>query len=151
LAIQAGAEYSNSLNPEDIRVMINRVNEATFYGQLQFNPFGQIVETGLGATLQYTIEDNNVIVLPIAAAASDLVYPMPTWDERIEVVTWYDDPAELGIIIIAGIGVLLCFALMILFAAWRDRPQVIAASLLFVELIIFGAAMIYASLYFWAL
>jgi hypothetical protein len=151
LAIQAGAEYSNSLNPEDIRVMINRVNEATFYGQLQFNPFGQIVETGLGATLQYTIEDNNVIVLPIAAAASDLVYPMPTWDERIEVVTWYDDPAELGIVIIAGIGVLLCFALMILFAAWRDRPQVIAASLLFVELIIFGAAMIYASLYFWTL
>ncbi len=131
--------------------MMNRVNEATFYGQLQFNPFGQIVDTGLGATLQFTVENENVIVLPIAAAASDLVYPMPTWDERVEVVSWYSEPAEQGIVIVAGIGVLLCFALMILFACWRDRPQIIASSLLFVELIILGAAMMYASLFFWTL
>jgi hypothetical protein len=151
LAVQGAAEFSNSLETEAMRSMINTINTITFYGQLQFNTFGQIVETGLGATLQVNQETQDMIVLPIASAASDMVYPMPTFEERQEVISWYGTPAEQGIVIVAGVGILVCIVLMILFAAWRDRPQIIASSLLFVELIIVGAIMIYASLFFWVL
>jgi hypothetical protein len=134
-----------------MRFTINRVNLVTFYGQLQFNTFGQIVETGLGSTVQFNNHNEDAIVLPIAASATDLIYPMPLWEERQEQIQWYATGTEQGIVIVAGVGVLACIALMALFAAWRQRPQIIASSLLFVELIIFGAAMMYASLFFWVL
>jgi hypothetical protein len=151
LTLQGGAELAESLDNDLMRVAVNRVSQPTFYGQLQYNPFGQIVETGLGATVQFNEENEDVIVLPIAASANDLIYPMPGWHERQEVVSWYSTAEEQGIVIAAGIGILACFAMIILFAVWRDRPQIIASSLLFVELIIVGAAMIYASLFFWVL
>ncbi len=151
LAIQGSAELSNSLEPENMHNMINRISQPTFYGQLQFNSFGQIVETEVGATLQFNGTNDDVIVLPIAASANELIYPMPAWNERQELIAWYSTTEELGIVIVAGIGILACFVMMILFASWRDRPQIIASSLLFVELIILGAAMIYASLFFWVL
>ncbi len=134
-----------------MRAMMNTLNTITFYGQLQFNTFGQIVETGTGATLQVNKDTQDMIILPIAAAANDMIYPMPTFEERQEVVSWYGTQAELGIVVVAGVGILCCIVLMILFAVWRDRPQIIASSLLFVELIIVGAIMIYASLFFWVL
>jgi len=151
LALQFAAEGARELDTEAMRLMINRINQVTFYGQLQFNTFGQIVETGLGSTVQFNQNNDDVIVLPIAASATDMIYPIPRWDERQERVEWYNTATEQGIVIVAGIGVLMCIALMALFAAWRDRPQIIAASLLFVELIIFGAAMLYSSLFFWVL
>ncbi len=149
--MQGGAELAGSLDKELVKVEVNRVSQPTFYGQIQFNPFGQIVETGLGATVQFNEVNEDVIVLPIAASANDLIYPMPAWNERQEVVKWYSTSEELGIVIAAGIGILACFAMIILFAVWRNKPQIIASSLLFVELIIVGAAMIYASLFFWVL
>ncbi len=151
LSIQGAAESSNSLDIEDMRVMINRLSQPTFYGQLQFNSFGQIVDTQVGATLQFNGTNDDVIVLPIAASASELIYPMPAWDERQEQISWYGRKEEQGIIAAAALGILACFVMMILFATWRNRPQIIASSLLFVELIIVGAAMIYASLFFWVL
>jgi hypothetical protein len=134
-----------------MRLMINRLSHPTFYGLLQFNSFGQIVETQVGATVQFNGTGDDVIVLPIAASASELVYPMPEWNERQEAIVWYGRSEEQGIIVAASIGILACFIMMALFASWRDRPQIIASSLLFVELIILGAAMIYASLFFWVL
>lgn len=131
--------------------MINRLSQPTFYGQLQFNSFGQIVDTQVGATVQFNGTNDDVVVLPIAASASELIYPMPAWNERQEQISWYGRKEEQGIIAAASVGLLACFVMMILFATWRDRPQIIASSLLFVELIILGAAMIYASLFFWVL
>jgi hypothetical protein len=151
VALQGAAELSNSLDTEDMRLMINRLSHPTFYGLLQFNSFGQIVETQVGATVQFNGTGDDVIVLPIAASASELVYPMPEWNERQEAIVWYGRSEEQGIIVAASIGILACFIMMALFASWRDRPQIIASSLLFVELIILGAAMIYASLFFWVL
>jgi hypothetical protein len=142
---------AGSLETESMRIAINRINQATFYGQLQFNSFGQMVETQFGAIVQYNENNEDVVVLPIAASANDLIYPMPAWNERDEQIRWYATSAEQGIIIAAGVGILFCFSTMILFAKWRHRPQIIASSLLFVELIILGAAMIYASIFFWAL
>ncbi len=139
------------LETEAMRVSINRINVATFYGQLQFNSFGQMVETQFGAIVQYNENNEDVVVLPIAASANDLIYPMPAWNEREEQIRWYATSAEQGIVIASGVGILFCFSMMILFARWRHRPQIIASSLLFVELIILGAAVIYASIFFWAL
>jgi hypothetical protein len=134
-----------------MRTAINTISEVTFYGQLQFNTFGQIVETGMGATVQVNKDGQQVIVLPVASAAAEFLYPMPTFAERKEVVSWYGTSAEQGIVAVAGFGILICVVLTVLFVAWRKRPQIIASSLLFVELIIAGAILIYASLFFWTL
>ncbi len=73
------------------------------------------------------------------------IYPMPTWSERIENPAWYKTTAEIAIVSIAGFGVAFCLFLMILFYVWRDKPQIVAASLIFVELIMLGALMMFAS------
>jgi hypothetical protein len=76
---------------------------------------------------------------------------MPTWNERIANPSWYKHPAEIAIISIAGLGVAFCLFLMLLFYVWRDKPQIVAASLIFVELIMLGALMMFASIFLWTL
>jgi ABC-type branched-subunit amino acid transport system substrate-binding protein len=151
LAFQYAAEAAQSFDAEAMKSTINEMNEITFVGQLQFNSFGQIVDLGLGGTVQFNRFNEDQLVLPIASSATDAVYPMPGWDERTEVISWYSTETELAIAIIAGTLFLGCIALMILFAVWRSQPQIIASSPLFIEFIILGGAMMYASLFFWTL
>lgn len=127
---------------------INTINEITFYGQIQFNQFGQILDTASGCALQFDRNNCDNIILPIFASTSDVIYPMPSWYERVEVITWYGTPMEIGIISVAGVCFLGCIALAVLFAALRNKPQIVASSLLFIELIILGATMMYAGLFF---
>ncbi len=134
----------------------------TFYGLLQFTPFGQLTTTTV-ATVQYDQNMDTYLVSPLSSAEMDgtnirdtcqidstnmillAIYPAPTWSERIEDPSWYKTPAEIAIISIAGLGVAFCLFLMILFYVWRDKPQIVAASLIFVELIMLGALMMFAS------
>ncbi len=120
-------------------------------GQLQFNTFGQIIDQGLSPALQFNRFNEDQLVLPIASSASDVVYPIPGWNERTEQVYWYSTATELAIAIIAGTLFLGCIALVVLFIVWRNKPQIVASSPLFISLIITGGAMMYASLFFWML
>eukprot|EP00029_Vermamoeba_vermiformis_P004299 TRINITY_DN1483_c1_g1_i1.p1 TRINITY_DN1483_c1_g1~~TRINITY_DN1483_c1_g1_i1.p1 ORF type:complete len:628 (+),score=68.02 TRINITY_DN1483_c1_g1_i1:1371-3254(+) len=151
LALQEAFETARSLDTAAAKKAINGINKISFMGRIQFNVFGQIVDFGVGATVQFDRYNEGHLVLPIDSSASDVVYPMPGWNERTEQISWYSTATELAIVIIAGTLFMCCIALTILFAVWRDKPQIIASSPLFIELIISGGAMMYASLFFWTL
>lgn len=144
MILQVAAETLASPTDKDtLMEKLNQANLVTFYGQVQLSPFGQIA-TSLGAIVQVDVDNVDKIVAPIASSASAVVYPMPDWTERVQVIAWYSTPAELGIVVVAGICGLATIALMILFFVWRKRPQIIASSLLFCELILVGAVLMFA-------
>lgn len=144
MILQVAAESIDSpTNKDALMEKLNQANLVTFYGQVQFSPFGQIA-TSLGAIVQVDVDNVDQIVAPIASSASAVIYPMPDWTERVQVIAWYSTPAELGIVVVSGICGLATIALMILFFVWRNRPQIIASSLLFCELILLGAVIMFA-------
>jgi hypothetical protein len=95
---------------------------------LQFT--GGQLASYLGVTTQFDVENSVQVVTPLASQAVDgtklpnmvicscanavllVVYPMPTWNERVENFAWYSQGAEIGLIVVAGFGFLVCWTLV---------------------------------------
>eukprot|EP00029_Vermamoeba_vermiformis_P005650 TRINITY_DN2019_c0_g1_i1.p1 TRINITY_DN2019_c0_g1~~TRINITY_DN2019_c0_g1_i1.p1 ORF type:complete len:811 (-),score=194.85 TRINITY_DN2019_c0_g1_i1:136-2568(-) len=150
MTLQTAIEIARSSDPTQVARALGTINMRSFYGLLQFSPFGQLTTTTV-ATVQYDQTVATYLVSPLSSAEMDAIYPAPTWSERIENPSWYKTPAEIAIVTIAGAGVAFCLFLMILFYVWRDKPQIVASSLIFVELIMLGALMMFASIFLWTL
>lgn len=73
-------ERANSFDSEKIRTVLSTEEFTTLYGKVSFDDNGQSLAPSL--FLQY--DSNNTVntVYPLESRSGDLIYPMPTWDNR---------------------------------------------------------------------
>jgi len=122
----------------------------TIYGPLTLDTTG-INYAKEFITLQVDDDGKMQIVAPLSSATLEGIYPMPSWAERTFVYEPYSAVSEQVIVAIAAFFILATIGLMILFAIWREKPQVLAASILFCEIILGGGVIAFASLFFWGI
>lgn len=91
------------------------------------------------------------IVTPLSAATVEAVYPLPSWQERVFNNQYLKAPAEIGVITVNSLFLFITLVLMIVLVFLRNTPQIKSSSFVFCELILFGGATVYASLYFWTI
>lgn len=91
------------------------------------------------------------IVTPLSAATVEAVYPLPSWQERVFNNQYLKAPAEIGVITVTSLFLFITLVLMIVLIFIRNAPQIKSSSFVFCELILFGGAMVYASMYFWTI
>ena len=74
----------------------------------------------------------------------DLIYPSPSWDERVQKLYAYWQPAEKAIVGIAVIFMFFTACIMVFVAICADKHRVIkAASPPFLLLFLFGSLLLY--------
>jgi ABC-type branched-subunit amino acid transport system substrate-binding protein len=149
MALQLAFERAGTLNLDEVNEHLSRVNDVSFYGLLQFT--GGQLASYLGVTTQFDVENSVQVVTPLASQAVDVVYPMPTWNERVENFAWYSQGAEIGLIVVAGFGFLVCWTLIIIMCVWRERPPIATASVALCTICLAGTSLVFGSIFFWTL
>ena len=80
LALQLAIEAAGSLDMDAVRQALFDLDVVTFYGPINFDDTGKNAGKPMGAI---QIQDGVInVVAPAEAAVSDLMYPMPAWDEK---------------------------------------------------------------------
>lgn len=80
LALQAAIEAAGSLDTDAVRAALQSLDIVTFYGPIRFDETGKNAAKPMAAG---QIQNGKfVIVAPAEAAVSNLIYPMPAWDQR---------------------------------------------------------------------
>jgi len=121
----------------------------TIYGPLTLDTSG-INYAKEFITLQVDGNVTQQIVAPLSSATLEAVYPIPPWSDRVFEYVPYGRPHEIAIVIITAVLCLLTIILMALLFFWRRKPQILASSILFCELILFGGLLSFVSLFFWS-
>jgi hypothetical protein len=88
-------------------------------------------------------------VSPVVAADSELVYPAPTWKERVFDPQWFSTSNEVAMAVCAIIGIVCSLLIGCIVIIKRNDHVFISASVLFSMLILFGSVMCYLSIFLW--
>ena len=89
------------------------------------------------------------LTAPVGGSASSMVYPAPTFDERVYIHQMYARPEERAIIVIIGLSVALILAIAWFLFTHRHLPEIKAASLPFSLFTLLGAVIACLSVLEW--
>lgn len=80
LALQLAIEAAGSIDMDAVRDALFALDVTTFYGPINFDETGKNAGKPMGAI---QIQNGEIfVVAPEEAAVSELMYPMPAWDEK---------------------------------------------------------------------
>lgn len=135
---------TNNSTEELLRVMA-RTSLPTFMGTVSFDIDGR---QQLDSLVIQRVKNMNHIIGPALAATHNVIYPMPTWKERITLPTWGHPTEIVAIIFIIVTGIILG-GWIIFLVYYRESRNIIAASPLFCALIIVGGFIVIIPLFSW--
>jgi multisubunit Na+/H+ antiporter MnhC subunit len=112
------------------------VSQPSFYGWLSQNAYGWNVAKKF-ALKQVQSNDVALLILPVGSSEGrKLVYPMPTWRERVYVHEFYSTKAELIVLTVSIVAFLFALLLLAITIAYRYHPKFRAQSVPFSIMII---------------
>eukprot|EP00028_Trichosphaerium_sp_Am-I-7-wt_P007556 CAMPEP_0168536196 /NCGR_PEP_ID=MMETSP0405-20121227/19340_1 /TAXON_ID=498012 /ORGANISM="Trichosphaerium sp, Strain Am-I-7 wt" /LENGTH=345 /DNA_ID=CAMNT_0008564025 /DNA_START=411 /DNA_END=1445 /DNA_ORIENTATION=- len=86
--VQHGVETAGSTDPEAIRMAINSLSIKGAGGPVQFDVYGQNIGI-IPVSLQYDENLKPQILIPLVSITNPIIYPVPTWKQRITTYGWY--------------------------------------------------------------
>lgn len=155
---------AGSLDTDKVIDAVASFSQTTFYGDIEFSRAG-LNRGNDPTTLQVQPQDVtwqgarivavtnrtaiSKVVSPERAAVAKAIYPAPTWSERIYVPSFYSDVGEQVILAFTGLCILLALILMALIVIKRKENSIKHSSPAFCLGSIFGALLIYSSVFVW--
>jgi len=88
------------------------------------------------------------VVGPPNAATDPIIYPMPTWSERVFAPQW-GSPVEIASAVLTIVGLLVAFGWMVFLITHRKHPAVVTASPAFCFSTLVGSICVFASIITW--
>lgn len=150
-----------------------RLSTTSFAGDIFFNKYGGLESPWVATQLQGSgppqVENQNntwvpindgfehgsyndsKVISPLELRTGSLIYPMPTFNERNENLSYYKNSAEIVFTVFTSVMIVILLAMCIIVIIWRDRGPIRSAQPEFVVLAMFGFAMICSSIYTWQL
>jgi hypothetical protein len=119
----------------------------SFMGTSAFDTSSRQTLSSLAVQLLNNATQVNVIG-PALAAAEALIYPMPTWEERVFDPKWGHGTEIAAAVLMCLGGAATIGWLVFLAAHWKNRV-ITAASPLFLVTIILGSLIVYISIFSW--
>lgn len=146
------AAYQRALidSPASVFDAFRTVLVSSFYGKIGFNGYGQDDAKSLANT-QRNRTDGIELVSPLSAATASIVYPMPTWTDRIFAPKWFSGASQIAILVIVLIAAAFSIFMAVLTFVFRQAKGIIASSPLFLYLMLLGSLFIYAGILTWPL
>jgi hypothetical protein len=131
----------------DIISTLSRSQFQSFMGTSAFDVDNRQIITPLMSQLANS-GNTTYIVGPPIAASSNLIYPMPTWDERVFSPKW-GSGVEIAGVVLVSIAVLVDIVWAILLIVHWNHKVIVAASPIFCLIILAGDTINNASMFTW--
>lgn len=153
LATLAGMIYTNALvnspsnRTSDVIQTITSSQISSFMGTSSFDVNHHQTLSALVLQWLDSTQTTNVIG-PALAAAEALIYPIPTWTQRIFAPTWGSGAEIAGTVLMALGGAVSLAWTAFLFRHWRHRV-IHAASPFFCLAIVLGSLVVFVSIFSW--
>lgn len=93
-------------------------------------------------------DSQDQVIGPALAARTTMIYPMPTWEQRVFKVQWGHPSEIIGLTLMLICTLISLGWLIFVFMHWNSKP-IKAASPVFCVVIIFGSIVMYASNITW--
>lgn len=142
--IVAGINASKSTDPQKVADYIRRNFHTSFIGEFSFDARNTVLYPS--NSVQYVGKYANILA-PQAILNGSLIYPMPTWKERV-----YEDKysgIEIAVMVILAVCIINSIAWGIVIIIKRKEKNIVASSPIFLVCMLIGSVFIYVSLYFW--
>jgi branched-chain amino acid transport system substrate-binding protein len=150
ILFQSAIERVRSLDTDAVRAMIIRLNLETYFSTISVDERGANSAKPM-AGMQYDENTDIQLVAPEIDAQTLLVFPMPTWDERVYVDDWYEHGSEIAMTTLAAILIAVCLAAAVFVFAKRRHPVLVASSAPFLIVFLLGACLVLTSIFLWQL
>lgn len=150
LVLHKVLERTGTRDTETVRAAIGLFNEPSFIGQIGFSSWGQNNVKDV-IVLQEDQNFNLQIVYPLGSATANLIYPAPTFDERVMSMKYMAQISEQVLAGIAGFFILISLGLLVFVVVYFNHSVLRAATPLFLIAILFGSILLYGAYYTWLL
>jgi cell division protein FtsB len=149
----AGMIFSNALkvaasnSSQDILTALSTAQFSSFMGTSVFDAGRRQTLAALVVQLTNNGSSSNVVG-PALAAVEQLIYPIPTWEERIFAPKWGHGVEIAGAVLMAIGGAVNVAWIIFLIIHWNHRV-IVAASPLFLLAMLLGSLIVFVSIFSW--
>lgn len=119
-------------------------------GPVAFSQWGQNSARQVAA-IQLDKNYNDRVIYPLASVKTQISYPMPTFSERRSKISYMSDSLDIAFTVVAAVGIAISIILAAFVIKFRDRKILLAASPLFLLLILGGTVLMYLTIFSWVL
>lgn len=124
------------------------IRYSNFWGQVAMNTFG--FNSGKQfVTVQLDQNSNMNLVAPLDVSSALLIYPAPTWSERVFNPIWLGELRERVAVAFAIFGLMFSIMSGIWLIIYRQHSAVLAAQPPFLGLMLFGSCLLYSTMIVW--
>lgn len=139
-----GIRFAGNLDPIEVSHAIRTHIYNCFYGEIYFDARNQILSPGVALQASYGVDH---IIGPNTIATKQLVYPMPTWKERVE--DFSHRGVEIAVIVVTCLVILNSIGWLIYLIIKRKKREIVASSPLFLAFMIIGSIIVYIGVLLW--
>eukprot|EP00466_Bigelowiella_natans_P008593 jgi/Bigna1/75589/fgenesh1_pg.35_\ len=129
---------------------LNDISQPSYYGLIEGSRLGAN-EAKEMLVIQYDQNNFAQIVYPLSTDTSGVIYPIPTWDERVYTKKLFNTESEKVMLAMVVINSVMILTLIGILIAHRGDPVIKAVSVLFVTLSLLGLLMLDLSMLTWGL
>eukprot|EP01122_Echinamoeba_exundans_P012366 TRINITY_DN5144_c0_g1_i1.p1 TRINITY_DN5144_c0_g1~~TRINITY_DN5144_c0_g1_i1.p1 ORF type:complete len:879 (+),score=148.47 TRINITY_DN5144_c0_g1_i1:108-2744(+) len=147
---QAALLKGKSLDPTILKSSIDQISVTTFQGPVTFDQFGQPIVTEV-PIIQNDLALQSQVLIPVAAATGDFVYPAPAWDQRDYVPKYVSTPAESVLLAFAALLILIGLILLVVVVVLRNNDVFRASTPAFLVILLLGCLMCLVAIFNWTL
>jgi len=117
-------------------------------GPIAFSQWGQNSAREV-SVIQLDKDYNDRVTYPLSSVTKQLTYPMPTFAERVENLSYMSATIDIVFVSIAAGGIAFSVVLAGFVFKFRQRKILVASSPLFLQLILAGTILMYLSVFAW--
>lgn len=119
-------------------------------GPVAFSQWGQNSAREV-ASLQLDRDYADNVIYPLNSVTKTMLYPLPTWSERVQTISYMSDTLDIIFASLAAVGVAVSIILIGFVWKFRERKILLAASPLFLIIILVGTILMYLTIFAWLL
>lgn len=123
---------------------IRRNIYTSFVGDIYYDAQNRIMNPGI--VIQYAYESHNALG-PYTIANESLIYPMPTWAQRVQRTNY--SAIEIVVFVFLVLSILNSIGWLIYVVYNRQKKEITANSPIFLVSMLVGSILVYISLFFW--
>lgn len=149
-ALEEAITKTGSIDPILVFQAFPTILMNSFFGKIAFNGFGHNDAKNV-ANVQLNSEHGLELISPLSASTASMIYPIPTWSERVWVKRPFDYAGEKAVAVIVGLAILFSIVMAVLTFVYRSTKAIVASSPLFLFIMLTGSVMLYAGILTWTL